>query len=326
MSIETIFPLCIAHQNSVKLDTTASACNNQPSICADLYFMRLILCCLFAGCLLAACTTPGPTPSDAANSPATAESFEAPRSEEVDFRIRDEHSNKLDAGATVRIENPWGDIRVRKSDRRGVVEITMASQRIGPDWPGQPELRMDQSPTEFSVTTAFPGGRVTGDGRNARIDLMVMVPAGHTMEFRTRDGAIKAKKTIGSVAARSDSGSIKIINDGPIRASSESGQLQVRPMYPGWGELALSSATGKVVAFLPDPANLQIEIGLIADVHSDWPLKHVASGYRLEAVPAASAVDHVVVNSAASVELYRATVEPGLLEVAETQVPGAVHP
>jgi len=287
--------------------------------------MKPILCCLFGSCLLSACDVPGPTSGDAANASASTEISGASRSTEVDFSVRDYHSNKIDAGAIVRIENRWGDIRVRKTDRRGVVEITMASQRIGPDWPGQPEIRMDQSRTEFSATTVFPGARVTNDERNARIDLMVMVPAGHAMDFMTHDGAIKAKKTSGSIVARSDSGSITIINDGPIRASSDSGRLQVRPMYPGWGELTLSSSTGKVIAFLPDPTNLDISIGPVASVDSAWALNQSASGYRLEAHPASGEVDQVIVKSAASVELYRASVDPGLLEVAALQTPGGLQ-
>ena len=256
-----------------QVDTLGSACDNPALTSSDCDFMKLILSCLFGSCVLAACTLPEPISTAPTRSPAKAEASEVSRSEAVDFRVRDYHSEKLDAGATVRVENPWGDIRVRKSDRRGVVEITMASQRIGPDWPEQPEIRMTQSRTAFFASTIFPGGRVTNDGRNARIDLMVMVPAGHAMDFVTRDGAIKAKKTSGSVAARSDSGSITIINDGPIRASSESGRLQVRPMYPGWGELTLSSSTGKVVAFLPDLANLDIAIGPVEDVDSAWPIE-----------------------------------------------------
>lgn len=309
-----------------QVETVCNACDNLPVTRLDCDFMKFILSCFFGSCLLAACTLPESISTAPTRSPAKAEASEVSRSEAVDFRVRDYHSEKLEAGATVRIENPWGDIRVRKSDRRGVVEITMASQRIGPDWPGQPEIRLTQSPTAFSATTIFPGGRVTNDGRNARIDLMVMVPAGHVMDFVTRDGGIKAKKTSGSVAARSDSGSITIINDGPIRASSESGRLQVRPMYPGWGELLLSSSTGKVVAFLPDIANLDIAIGPVEDVDSAWGLNQRASGYRLEALSGSGTVDRVIVNSAASVELYRASVDPGLLEVAEAPVPGAVHP
>jgi len=273
--------------------------------------MTRLLACVLCGLLATACAIPDQSrPASGANSPRSGDIQTPVAPPEVEFEVREYNSGKLRAGAPIRIENRWGDIRVRQSDRTGVVEITAAIQRIGPDWPGQPELRIDQSDENFSASVGFPGGQVTDEARNARVDVMVMVPAGHPMDFETLDGAIKAKKTAGPVVARSRSGAITILNDGSIRASSESGRVQVRPMFPNWGEVELSSAKGKVVVFLPDSALFDIRISGVDRVDSDWSLTRASSGLHFSTTGNGTARDSVTIDSALAVELYRSAVEP----------------
>lgn len=273
--------------------------------------MKKLLACISCSLLAAACAISDRSEhASGAHSRASEDARASVAAPEVQFEVRDYISGKLGAGAPIRIENPWGDIRVRKTGRTGVVEITAAIQRIGPDWPGQPELRTDHSDERFSASVEFPGGQVANGTRNARVDLMVMVPAGHPMDFETLDGAIKAKKTAGPVVARSRSGAITIINDGSIRASSESGRVQVRPMFPRWGEVELSSATGKVVAFLPESASFEIRITGVDRVDSDWSLVRADSGLHFSTAEDGQVLDSVKIDSAVAVELYRAAVEP----------------
>tara|TARA_Y100001933_G_scaffold261533_1_gene316449 strand:- start:574 stop:1422 length:849 start_codon:yes stop_codon:yes gene_type:complete len=273
--------------------------------------MIRLLACIPCFLLIAACANPSQTEQGSvARSPSPGDVQAPVAAAEVAFEVREYTSGKLRAGVPIRIENSWGDIRIRKSDRTGVVEITAAIQRIGPDWPGQPRIQMGDSGGKFSASVEFPDGWVRDDARNARVDLMVMVPAGHPMDLVTLDGIIEAKKTAGPVFARSGSGAITVINNGSIRAVSESGRVQVRPMFPRWGEVELSSSSGKVVAFLPHSESFEIRISGVDKVDSDWDLVRAPSGFHLLTGENGTAFDSVTIDSAAAVELYRAAVEP----------------
>lgn len=240
---------------------------------------------------------------------ATSESAN-PQPRALDFHTESiESTVKLYPSAEVRIDNPWGDIRVRQHDQPGLVIVDAAIQRIGAEPPPNPDLRVSETREEFRLEVDFPGARL--EPRTGRVDLVVYVPGGMPLRLRTRGGLIEAKKTANPIAAQSDSGNIHVINTGAISARTESGKIRARPTRPGWEEMDLASVSGAITAFLPGAEPLSLTASGSPSIHSDWPLETDGSSHSLTRSPGAVGADRVHIRTSGMIELYEVIVPPG---------------
>lgn len=211
-------------------------------------------------------------------------------------------SDKLDAGQPIRIVNEWGNIELRKDSRSGAAQFTAAVQRIGDPAPASPRFRERNEGDVRTIEIEFPGARLEAP-RSGRVDLAVFVPAGHPLTLEARDGLIKAKKTANPIHARTTSGDIYLVNDGPIDARSVSGRVQVRPMYDPWGTANLVSESGPVVVFLPAPAEYSLVAEGTDDVRAEIALESNGSIHRAGRV---GARNRVLMQTAGMIEIYEA--------------------
>ena len=248
--------------------------------------------CASLACLLAACAQ---DPVRVASDPASV----GERPVEINNRQL-QSSVKLHPDATIRIENPWGDIRVRSNHRAGV-DVTATIQRIGVQPPPPPQLSIDENRDGFRLAVRFDGARRAP--RTGRVDLVVYAPPGHPLELNTRDTLIEVKKTANPVRARSRSGRVLVINDGPIDARSRSGDVHVRPIHPGWGRLLAESDSGRIKAFLPDSRDLDVTVKAAEMAYSDFRLR--SAGDNRQRLHRGSGADAVRIRTGGAAELIR---------------------
>ncbi|GAB4195964.1 MAG: hypothetical protein Tsb002_28930 [Wenzhouxiangellaceae bacterium] len=236
--------------------------------------------------------------------PATPASDAAAATPAYRFETHRYDTSKLLPQAQVVIDNPWGDIRLRPH-AEGFVRVDAGIQLIGEN-PPQPQFDTEESVNAFRFSVAVPGGRL--QPRNNRVDLAVYLPAGLSLTLTSRDGTIEAKKTRNRILARSQSGRIVITNQGFIQAHSVDGVVQAQPMFPGWGEIRLSSEHGDAIAFIPEHNDLSIEVLKAASLHSEFTLEGALPG-PLKLIRGHGA-DQVTISSGAAVQIYKTLFDP----------------
>src|SRR6056297_3865988 len=96
------------------------------------------------------------------------------------------------------------------------------------------------------------------------------------------------------------------IYDGPIRVRSDTGRVQVRPMYRDWDTVDVRSERGVVVAFLPTAAAFELEISGTSNVYSAFPLVARAGGLAALHLRDGAASNRVRLVSAAGIEVHEA--------------------
>lgn len=252
--------------------------------------------------LLVACAS-GPIDSDAPSS------FATPAAESdrpvVDVSIVDFHSDKLTTNQPIRIVNHWGNIEVRSRRTPGSFDVTAAVQRIGVDAPPPPEFRQRIVDGVAELVVEFPGARIE-PRRSGRVDLAVFVPEGSPLILEARDGLVKAKKVANPLTVRTTTGPVQVVNDGSIDVRSESGRVQVRPMYARWDHVDAQSEHGTVVAFLPTHSSFIVTAEGTDEVFSAYPLSTSSRGLRGRHGAADDLPNRVVLRSSQAIEIHQA--------------------
>lgn len=252
--------------------------------------------------LLAACAVgpDGPTPDPAIELAASEEGRVA-----LDVNIVEFHSDKLLPGQPVRIENHWGNIEVRSKRIPGSFDVTAAVQRIGHDAPSPPRFRQRIVDGVAELVVEFPGARIE-PSRSGRVDLAVFIPAGSPLTLDARDGLVKAKKVANPLTVRTTSGPVQVVNDGSIDVRSESGRVQVRPMYLQWDYVDARSDHGTVVAFLPTNSDFTVTAEGTEQVFSAFPMTATPRGLVGRQGRADDAGNRVVLSSGHAIEIHEA--------------------
>lgn len=281
--------------------------------------------------LLAACAagtidpTPDPTPAPA---PSTAASDEGRVPLDVD--ILEFHSDKLLPNQPIRIVNHWGNIEVRSRSTPGSFDVTAAVQRIGHDAPAPPRFRQQNVDGVAELVVEFPGARIE-PSRSGRVDLAVFVPAGSPLTLDARDGLVKAKKVANPLTVRTTTGPVQIINDGSIDARSESGRVQIRPMYAHWDHVDARSEHGTVVAFLPTRSNFTLTAEGTDEVFSAYPLSATNHGLQGRNGASGGPVNRVVLRSGHAIEIHEAylaerSIDDRSMDANDADVPAPAPP
>lgn len=212
-------------------------------------------------------------------------------------------SSKLTPDAHLSIQNRWGDIRLR-NHAEPFVRIDAAIQRIGLQAPA-PSFVTAETVHAYAVEVQAPEGRL--EPRNIRVDIVAFIPQGMSATLLTIDGAVESKKTHNKLLINTDSGAVKVTNQGELRAISRSGAIQAQPMAPGWGGVELHTA-GDVTLFVPDSPHVSIHILRAMSVDSEFPMRGNQSGPWVY-LPAVGS-DQILVSTHGQVQIYKTLVDP----------------
>lgn len=181
-------------------------------------------------------------------------------------------------GATVRVVQLYGDLRVRPTDGRSVEVSATVQLREGD--PEPPELRLQKSGDGLVVEAAF---HETDDPRveeyaaihpRRRIDLVVFLPEASPLVATTRDGLLEVKGVSNDLVLETESGPIVARSKGSIRARSDRGSVYVVLQGTDWTTTpAVETVTGDIRLELPPTADARITAVTAAEITTDFSVE-----------------------------------------------------
>ncbi len=221
---------------------------------------------------LVACASPaGPRAATGAPAVETNVPYEIIRRKEsyqVDGKLR-----------SVRIVNRYGDLRVRMSDRHEL-GVSAVIQRIGS--PGRdPDFNVQQAPGQIHFEVKYPGDdpRATVDFTRGRVDLVVFVQRGASIDAETGAGVLEVRRAQGPVKASTTSGKLSASSAAPLKLRSSTGDIYARQMSATMsGDTTIASGSGNIELGVPSRGNfvLQLEAGRGVSITDDWKAGEMA--------------------------------------------------
>lgn len=184
---------------------------------------------------------------------------------------RADHLLTLTDGQPVRIENAYGDVRLRFGGYQHVLEVHVVAQR--PDRSRPAFVAAPVAGAEgVSIVPRLADGSTPMAGE--RIDLSVFVPLGHPTTVRTTTGLIESRGSKNDLDLASEYGGIQVRgNSGLLMAHSGSGQIEVafEDAAPG-SKQALSTVSGTIIAAFADSNNLDLDVQTSAPIATEYSL------------------------------------------------------
>lgn len=203
----------------------------------------------FSALVLAGCAAAPSTPRVAADPPFVIE--------RVDKTHPFAHGRVI-----VHIDNPWGNVDLRGSDRHELAAHAVI-QRIGVD-PDRARIELAGDAQHASLRVGFQHAardcarRLPGGDRIGRVDLAVYVPHNVAVDVTVGcDGTLTTDLIRGDLAARTQSGGISAAATGQIDLQSTSGRIRAYVALDTSGASRLHSA-GPIVLTVPTAARALI--------------------------------------------------------------------
>jgi len=175
------------------------------------------------------------------------------------------------AGATVTVENLWGDVRLRAGDPGARLEV-LGSLQPGGTAGEVPEVRV--FPEGSTVTVRVTASSGEGKGPLPRADLVLFVPGKTAVSVRTASGLIEAKGLRGDATLATERGGIiaKGVR-GSVCANSGTGPITAELETPPGGFQSLESRTGDLTAYLWEDAAVTAEAATSGEISTDFTLQ-----------------------------------------------------
>lgn len=236
--------------------------------------LRLMSCVLLAvlllGCAADKSDSDPSSGTTAADIPADAAAPEAASTPVTDLEIPEDFrltSFKWDgpmaAGDSLRVRNPYGDIRCRKS---GTGELIVSAQvQTFTDWQPAPEIAVVENDGRFElkIDHQYPvRAEFGGDyqqGFAGRIDVTVLLPPQTSADLETTDGALRVKNFIGDLAARTGSGELYYKSAGSFDLTTKQGAVDAT-VSDYTGESKIQTESGHVGVALGSGVQATIDL------------------------------------------------------------------
>ena len=187
----------------------------------------------------------------------------------------DQWFESIESGGRVRIINPHGSIYARFGGYEPQVELLATVQRIDHDLP-ELEVRRERTGDGITVTVAFgkPLEPAVAAAHRDRIDLVVFVPLGSTLDAETLDGRSEAKGLKSDLIARSIKGDLFVRSiAGRLQLETQRGDISATLVGGATVEpQQLTTRTGDIEAYLWEDADFEVEIATSGEISTDFSL------------------------------------------------------
>jgi hypothetical protein len=215
---------------------------------------------------------------------ATANAQESPEVDETWENNSFQWFETVDPGGRVRVSNPYGDVYARFGGYESQVEILATSQRLDR---GLPELVVGREPAGAGLDVTVAPAADTDEAcvtdpalsdpasRRDRVDLVLFVPQGATLEILTEADKIDVKGLEGDLSASSLTGDIRIRSvKGNVRAKSARGDLSIALETGVTADSQeLSTETGEIEVYLWEDANMNVTIATSGMISTDFSIE-----------------------------------------------------
>lgn len=170
-----------------------------------------------------------------------------------------DHAVRSRAGETIRIVNPFGNVRVRSipDAARASLRVTVQSSREGPAPARLAASEHDGGPV-YAVEAADPAGALI------RADLVVALPDRAGLDVRLHDGDFAMHAAGYPVRLRARSGDVGLRTTGRVDVEVVSGRVVYNPpagAAPAGGRIVTSAAPVDVLARHAGPLNFRVLSG-----------------------------------------------------------------
>jgi hypothetical protein len=170
---------------------------------------------------------------------------------------RETATHTLSAKQLIRIDNPYGDVRIRFGGYESVLE--WLSLRQNPDTAN--EITVTGSGDEvFVVSARLPAGTVLAPGQ--RVDITAYVPEGHDLDIVTEQGLIEARGLHSSLRVRTRSGDISFRGvKGLIDVETASGTIEGQlNRAPDGSQQRIATETGNIILGLAENLDATLKL------------------------------------------------------------------
>jgi hypothetical protein len=175
-------------------------------------------------------------------------------------------------GETVRVVNPFGDVYSRFGGYENEVEVLATHQWLERD---RPELQVliSRADDGLNVTVA-PGDGPSDLDTRERVDLVVFVPRGATLDAQSHDGRIEVKKLQGNVIASSLKGDLTITSvKGRVLAKSSRGRITATLATGATQESQeFVTETGDVEVHVEEDAHMNVHLATSGEICTDFSI------------------------------------------------------
>ena len=177
----------------------------------------------------------------------------------------------IEPGGTIRVVNPLGDIRARFGGYEDQVEV-LATLQYTDQQASRPQVTLSRVGAGLDISTDW----TQGDGaRQGRVDLVVFVPQGATLDARTDDGLLEAKGLKGDLIASSIKGEVRLRSiQGRVNAKSARGPISAALETGATDESqSITTETGDIEVYLWEDANLQVRLATSGEISTDFSIE-----------------------------------------------------
>lgn len=179
--------------------------------------------------------------------------------------------------ARIVIDNPWGDVYVRRGQTREVYAHAVVQQLGEPAARAEVRLDGDDHSARLQVRYAGAGSDCqrerAGGGRVGRTDLAVFVPVDVDLSVRSAcDGRISTDHIVGDLAASTDTGAIRASVSGRARLLSSAGPIQAFLQAESDRPSLVRSHAG-IVLTMPPAVRAEVKVRACGDLRAlgfDW--------------------------------------------------------
>jgi len=195
--------------------------------------------------------------------------------DEFDLKEVDRRMETIDAGDTVRVVNPYGNVYARFGGYEPQVEILATSQRLESILPAlETQIAHDPQANVLNVVVAFEGPVADGMTNRDRIDIVIFVPRGSTLDVQTLDGAIEVKKLQSDLVASSLKGDISTRDiEGRVQIKSARGDIAATLASNVTEQpQSIVSETGEISVQLWEDAHLDVTLATSGEITTDFSL------------------------------------------------------
>jgi len=174
------------------------------------------------------------------------------------------------AGSSLRVENLWGDVRLRAGDPEAKLEVLASLQ---PGTPGGPLPEIRVVPEGATVVVRVAASPVRGTVP-PRADLVLFVPGKTAVAVRTASGLIEAKGLRGDATLVTERGAIVAKGvHGSVCATSDSGPVTAELETAPGASQSLETRTGEVTAYLWEDAAVTADVATSGEMSTDFTLQ-----------------------------------------------------
>ncbi len=197
----------------------------------------------------------------------------------ADTLQRSNWKGSIGEAGVVRVENPFGDVRLRHGGDDGEVEVAAVLQQLRPDGVHLETrvLERDGALVVSVVWASKPGVEVPArpEGDRSRVDLAVLVPSGSKIVVDAANGLVETRGVHGDADFRTRTGDIRIHRHfGAVSASTETGSIEA-VLLRGETDKAqvFESLTGSIEIWVAADAEYRVTLTTSGSITTDFTLE-----------------------------------------------------